>query len=778
MKYTVLIMSLVFAAFISMQAQETKSIKGFVFDKETLKPLPGATVIIQETKLGAKTKPTGKFEIKNLKPGRYNIVVRYIGYKPEIRTNLILSSAKDLYVEVGLEESVSRTEKVYVTAEKDKAKSINQSSIVSTKTFTVEETGRYAGAMMDPARMVTNFAGVSAVNDDRNDIIIRGNSPLGVLWRLEGISIPNPNHFSSYGNTGGPISILNNNNLANSDFMTGAFPAEYGNATAGAFDLNLKKGNSEEYEVMTQIGLTGLELGVEGPLFVDQSSLILNYRYSTLGLLDEVTDVVSDLPSIPKYQDMTFKMAFPNTALGSWEIFGVGGMSESDFIYKAEEDDEEFNIYDENLNKNIYSRNKLGVLGISNTLLLSENAFLKSTFAVSGTQNNIKTDTLQNGQSILKLNNAEEIAFQWAEHLSYKFDKKNVFTTGFNAKYMDFTLIDSSFNGQQYDVNTDISDNTLLAEAYMQLEHKFSDFTKVNFGIHGTYFDLNKSWAAEPRLGFSSQLNQSHNISLGLGLHSQIQPLPYYFYQNEEGLNPNKDLELTKSFHSVLSHKWSLGNNLYLKTEAYYQYLYDIPVDKYPSTFAMVNAGADFELESKAGLINDGTGKNYGFELTLEKFFNDGYYLLVTGSLFDSKYTASDGKERNTAFNGNYVFTALGGIEFKMFEGFDFILDSKITYGGGRRYIPIDLAGSVTNGQTAYDESKAYEKRYKDYFRWDIKIGYRMNLLSTSHYLLLDFMNVLNTKNEYMHLYDPVDKKIASIYQYSFLPNLIYKIEF
>lgn len=264
MKYTVLIMSLVFAAFISMQAQETKSIKGFVFDKETLKPLPGATVIIQETKLGAKTKPTGKFEIKNLKPGRYNIVVRYIGYKPEIRTNLILSSAKDLYVEVGLEESVSRTEKVYVTAEKDKAKSINQSSIVSTKTFTVEETGRYAGAMMDPARMVTNFAGVSAVNDDRNDIIIRGNSPLGVLWRLEGISIPNPNHFSSYGNTGYPISILNNNNLANSDFMTGAFPAEYGNATAGAFDLNLKKGNSEEYEVMTQIGLTGLELGVEG----------------------------------------------------------------------------------------------------------------------------------------------------------------------------------------------------------------------------------------------------------------------------------------------------------------------------------------------------------------------------------------------------------------------------------------------------------------------------------------------------------------------------------
>ncbi len=778
MKYAVLIMTLLLAMLASLTAQNKSSIKGYVFDKETLKPLPGATVIIRDTKMGAKTKSDGKFEIKNMTPGRYNIIVRYIGYKPEMRSNLILSSAKDLYLEVGLEESVSRTEKVSVTANKDRSKTINESSIVSTKTFTVEETGRYAGAMMDPARMVTNFAGVSAVNDDRNDIIIRGNSPLGVLWRMEGISIPNPNHFSSYGNTGGPISILNNNNLSNSDFMTGAFPAEYGNATSGAFDLKLKKGNSEEYEVMTQFGLTGLELGIEGPLFVDQSSIIVNYRYSTLGLLDNVSDVVSDLPSIPKYQDLTFKMAFPNTSLGTWEIFGMGGMSESDFLYKAEEDDEEFDVYDENLNKNIFNRNKLGVLGVSNTLLLGDNAFLKSTIAVTGTKSDIKTDTLSNKNDLLKLNNAKEVSFQWAENFSYKLDKQNILTSGFTTKYMDFTLVDSSFNGEKFDVNTEISDNALLAEAYLQLEHKFTDFTKVNFGLHGTYFELNKTWSAEPRLGFSTQITKSQNISLGLGMHSQIQPLPYYFYQNYKGLNPNKDLNLTKSFHSVLSHKWGLGENIYLKTEAYYQYLYDIPVDRNPSTFSMVNAGADFSLEAKDNLVNDGTGQNYGLELTLEKFFNDGYYLLITGSLFDSKYTASDEKERNTAFNGNYVLTALGGIEFEMFDGFDFIMDSKITYGGGRRYIPIDLATSITEGQTTFDESRAYEQRYKDYFRWDIKIGYRMNLLSTSHYLLLEFMNVLNTKNEYMHLYDPVNKEIASIYQYAFLPNLIYKIEF
>ncbi len=788
MKFATITLYLITISLSNLFAQQTKSIMGYVFDKETLKPLPSASIMVDGTPLGAKSKTNGEFEIKDLTPGRYTIIVKYVGYKPAVRANLILSSSRNLFIEIGLEESVSRTEKVYVTAEKDKSKSINQASLVSSKTFTVEETNRYAGAMMDPARMVTNFAGVSAVNDDRNDIIIRGNSPLGVLWRLEGIAIPNPNHFSSYGNTGGPISILNNNNLSNSDFLTGAFPAEYGNAISGAFDLNLKKGNSEEYEVMTQLSLTGLEIGVDGPLFVEQSSVIMNYRYSTLGLLDKVSDVVADLPSIPKYQDITFKISFPNTSTGSWNIFGVAGLSESDFFYKADKDDEDFNTYDENLNKNIYSRNKLGVLGISNTLMLGEKGFLKSTVAVTATKSNTQTDTLTNSQSLLSINNAKEITFQVAEHFSYKLNNKNLFTSGFNAKYLDFTLADSNLinsgssegvgNRLVYKVNTNLSDNSLLTEGYMQLEHKFSDYTKINFGIHGTYFNLNKTWSAEPRLGFSTTLSTTHILSLGLGLHSQIQPLPYYFYRNNEGETPNQYLDLTKSLHTVASHKWTLSSNLYLKTEIYYQYLYNIPVDKEPSTFSMVNAGADFELQTKSELVNKGTGKNYGFELTLEKFFDDGYYLLVTGSVFDSKYTASDGIERNTAFNGNYMLAALGGIEFEMFNGFDFIMDTKLTFGGGRRYIPIDLTASITKGQTQYDESHAYNERYKDYFRWDIKVGYRMNLTSTSHYLILDFMNILNTKNEYMHLYDPINKNIASIYQYAFLPNLIYKIEF
>lgn len=137
---------------------------------------------------------------------------------------------------------------------------------VSARSFTVEETSRYAGSLNDPSRMAANYAGVSSTSDARNDIIIRGNSPLGVLWRLNGMEIPNPNHFGSLGTTGGPVSILNNNLLDKSDFLTGAFPAEYGNALAGVFDLQMRSGNNEKTEFLGQVGFNGFELGAEGPI--------------------------------------------------------------------------------------------------------------------------------------------------------------------------------------------------------------------------------------------------------------------------------------------------------------------------------------------------------------------------------------------------------------------------------------------------------------------------------------------------------------------------------
>jgi len=190
--------------------------------------------------------------------------ISLISYKEKLQT-VVLTTGKETVLNIELEESAVQGQEVVISAEIDKTKSNNKMATVSSRIFSTEEASRYAGSRGDPARMAANFAGVSGANDSRNDIIVRGNSPLGILWRLNGLDIPNPSHFGSMGSSGGPISILNNNTLDNSDFMTGAFPADYGNATAGVFDLKMRSGNNEKYEFLGMVGFNGFEIGAEGP---------------------------------------------------------------------------------------------------------------------------------------------------------------------------------------------------------------------------------------------------------------------------------------------------------------------------------------------------------------------------------------------------------------------------------------------------------------------------------------------------------------------------------
>ena len=249
--------------YLTLHSQSpTQTIKGYVVDKESQIPLPGVIVTVLNTSplLGAASDENGEFKILNVPIGRWQLKFQAVSYKEKYIT-IILNSGKESVSNIELEESVVQSEEIVITAEQDKSQTNNKMSTVSSRIFSAEEAARYAGSRNDPARMAANFAGVSGANDSRNDIIIRGNSPIGILWRLNGIDIPNPNHFGSAGSTGGPISILNNNTLGNSDFMTGAFAADYGNATSGVFDLKMRQGNNEKHEYIAQLGFNGFELG-------------------------------------------------------------------------------------------------------------------------------------------------------------------------------------------------------------------------------------------------------------------------------------------------------------------------------------------------------------------------------------------------------------------------------------------------------------------------------------------------------------------------------------
>lgn len=307
--YSLLFCLLSFIFSLNIQAQVTQTIRGKVLDKETKITLPGASVVLLGDSLnrrGVATDENGTFRLENVPVGRQSIRVSFIGYKEQTLSNIIVSSAKELVLTIELEESVAALKEIEITATK-KDQPINEMATVSVRAFDVEETERYAGSRGDPARMASNFAGVQGSDDSRNDIIVRGNSPLGTLWRVEGVDVPNPNHFAIAGTSGGPVSILNNKVIANSDFMTGAFPAEYGNTVSGVFDVRFRNGNNEKYEYTGQFGFLGTELTAEGPISrKNGSSFLINYRYSTLKLFESMKIKIGT-SAVPNYQDGAFK---------------------------------------------------------------------------------------------------------------------------------------------------------------------------------------------------------------------------------------------------------------------------------------------------------------------------------------------------------------------------------------------------------------------------------------------------------------------------------------
>ncbi|MBK8362264.1 MAG: TonB-dependent receptor [Bacteroidetes bacterium] len=766
----------------------SQNLRGVIVDKQSQSPIPGVTVIILDStkNVGTTTDINGNFLIKDIPIGRVSIKAILMGYSPVILRNLILDSGKELVVNLEMEEQVADLKEVVISAGQDKRVAINEMATVSARSFSVEETNRYAGSLGDPSRMAANFAGVSVAGDSRNDVVIRGNSPTGLLWRLDGVNIPNPNHFGSLGTTGGPVSILNNNLLDNSDFMTGAFPAEYGNALSGAFDLKMRRGNSEKNEFMGQIGFNGFEVGAEGPIGKKKkSSYLANYRYSTLGLLNDL-GIKFGYSSIPQYQDLSFKIDIPTgIKYGRFSIFGIGGKS---YIELLDKDKKEGDFTVSGFAEDTYFRSNMGVIGVSHKLFFNENTSQTINLSVSGTENIVSVDSLYSNKEskILRYgNNSSEAKYSLSYNINKKFSSKNTVSFGFISDAIGSNYSDSLLeNSTYYRKLTNISGTSALIQGYGKWQHKFSDKFVLNSGIHYQQFLYNNTYAVEPRLGLKWNFTENQSFSAAAGMHSQIQTMSLYFYETElpgnNYIRTNKEMDMTHSNHYVIAYDNQFSQNWRIKVEAYYQQLSNVPVELNSSTYSTLNIGADYVTPNEDSLVNTGTGKNLGVEFTLEKFFAKNYYFLLTTSVFDSKYKGSDGIERNTAFNGNYTANLLAGAEFNLDPNKRKVLtlNGKFTVAGGKRYVPIDLERSISNNEAEYNYDEAYKNKYSDYSRLDAKIGFKLNGKKVTQEWAFDIQNILATKNVFQKVYNPTTRSIQTEYQLGFFPMMTYRILF
>ena len=785
---SVLVLFIFIISQISFSQELTQTIRGTVLDKQTQSPLPGAVISILNTDpiKATTTDENGKFRFDDILLGRKQLKISLISYKEKSQT-VVLTTGKETVLNIELEESALQGQEILITAEFDKTKSNNKMATVSSRVFSTEEASRYAGSRGDPARMAANYAGVSGANDSRNDIIVRGNSPLGVLWRLNGLDIPNPSHFGSMGSSGGPISILNNNTLDNSDFMTGAFPADYGNATAGVFDLKMRSGNNEKYEFLGMVGFNGFELGAEGPFSKKKKngSFMINYRYSTLSIFKKIGLDFGTGSAVPQYQDITFKVDLPTKKVGKFSVWGIGGLSYAELLQSQQSKDN--NLYGYS-GRNMLFRSNVGAGGISHTYLLNASSYIKTNVGVSGQYNLIKADRVDTSTSPVNVrpeyrNTSYTIKYSFNTTYNKKFNSRNFLNAGVYADLYNTTFVDSiDNNGGGFITLRNYKGQTALARGFIQWKHHFSEKFYLNLGFTYQYLLLNNSQSPEPRLGLKYEINKKQSLSFGAGLHSQVQPLYIYFATAKIGngkvKETNRNLDFTKAAHAVLAYDVNLFNSVRIKTELYYQYLYRVPVKTRQDYFSTANLGADFNSPNVDSLVNNGTGENYGIELTLEKFYSKGYYFLVTASLFESKYTGSDGVYRNTAFNGNYVFNALAGKEFKIKEKHILALDVKVTYAGGKRYVPIDLAASMAYKDEVRDGSVAYNPQYDPYFRIDVKPSYKLNTKRFTHEISVDIQNVTKHNNIFQQQYDLNTQMIKTDYQLKFFVIPQYRLTF
>ena len=641
------------------KGRPVQTIRGMVVDGDSKYPIPYATVRLSDKAgMGTTTDSLGRFIIPQVPVGRHTIEAAFMGYEPGLFREILVTSAKEVYLEIPLKESVNELSEVVVRARTNKEEAMNKMATTGARMLSVEEASRYAGGFDDPARLVSAFAGV-APSVSSNGISIHGNAPHLLQWRLEDVEIPNPNHFADIATLGGGIlSSLSSQVLGNSDFFTGAFPAEYGNAVSGVFDMKLRNGNNQKNENTIQVGIMGIDVASEGPLSKKhKASYIFNYRYSTTGLLNLDGGTMD-------YQDLNFKLNFPTQKAGTFSVWGTSLVDK--FKSDMERNPEKWEYWGDRSE----SRDKqyMAAGGISHRYFFNSDASLKTTVAATYSQ-------LDGGASMF--NHALEstpymdleskhtnliVTSTYNRKFSNRFTNKTGFT--YTVMFYDMNLSIAPYEAQVLETVSQGDGNTSLLSVYNSSSVGLSDRWTLNAGIYGQYLTLNNKWSVEPRAGLKWQASPKATFALAYGMYSRMEKMDVYFVKtkNTGSQSVNKNLDFTKAQHIMLSFSYKITDRMNLKIEPYVQFLHDVPVMA-DSSYSVLNR-SDFYVED--ALINKGRGRNIGIDITLERFLEKGLYYMVSGSLFDSRYRGGDGVWYDTKFNRNYVINGLIGKEWML----------------------------------------------------------------------------------------------------------------
>ena len=641
-----------------------QTLRGVVNDRASGHPIPYATIQLTDIPgLGMMCDSLGRFALPKVPVGRHSVQASFMGYESATVREILVTSAKEVYLEIALQESVNELSEVVVRAH-NRNEAMNKMAVAGARMLSVEEASRYAGGFDDPARLVASFAGVTP-SVSNNGISIHGNAPHLLQWRLEDVEIPNPNHFADIATLGGGIlSSLSAQVLGNSDFFTGAFPAEYGNAVSGVFDMKLRNGNNQRNENTFQVGIMGIDFASEGPLSKKhKASYIFNYRYSTTGLLNV------DLGGKMDYQDLNFKLNFPTRHAGTFAIWGTALLDKYKSSLEKNPDKWDY-LEDAGQGR---STQYMAAGGVTHRHFFNENTLLKTTLAGTySDQEAIQTTYDREFNPSPNIDqNSRSTNLILTSSLNRKVNNRFTNKTGltFTQMFYNMNLELAPFIDQPLETISKGDGNTSLISAYNSSAWGINDKLSLNFGLHGQLLTLNNRWTLEPRASLKWQTNTRTSFALAYGMYSRMEKMDVYFVKTQStgDRSVNKNLDFTKAHHLMLSFAYKVSENTSLKVEPYIQFLYDVPVMR-DSSFSVLNRD-EFFVEN--ALVNKGRGRNFGVDFTWERALNKGLYYMITASLFDSRYCGGDGVWHNTRFNRKYVLNGLIGKEWMLITAGD-----------------------------------------------------------------------------------------------------------
>lgn len=725
-------------------------------------------LVRDSSSIGTTSDASGFFNFQNVFPGRYTVKVSFTGYE-SVQQELLVISARKAEFTIQLREYQNVLDEVEVVSSRAQSYDPGEHPITNEKAL------RLPANFFDPVRVITSYPGVITANDQNNTIVIRGNSPSGLLWKINGLDVVNPNHLANAGTFsdkpagyGGGVNIISSQLMQQTDFYTGSLPARYGNALSGVIDMKLRNGDTTDYHYTAQASLIGLDVAAEGPLgSKKKTSFLANYRYSTVGLLSQLGAKFGDEDI--SFQDLTFSLSSSLSKGRSLSWFGFAGASKNSFEHKDEDDWEvEKDQYDIE-----YRSKNFGTGLVFSQALRSAN--LSAGVSVSGSQQSrdqFASPQIAAGQPHI----IYEDRFDFDKLLISGFGRMNarlnnyIIETGVQVNY----ISDDVSQVNQTGVSPELSGNGkvegVLLQPYAQwkvlIDDRWSAYTAVRY----VYFTLNETGAVEPRVGVEFSATANSSFKLSYNLVSQLQATTTY-------VADNKDLELTKAHHLDLAYTYVSEKGFRFSSSAYYQKLFDVPVEGTASPYSILNS---IEVYPPAGLVSDGTGSNYGLEVLAEKSFFDKSYFIVGGSYYKSLYEGSDQVERSTRFDGGYTINATYGREWtklKKESQRSFGISGRALFLGGLREMRI-VPDQLSPGTVYSDDVAVFENMLKDYFRFDLRLNWRKNKRNYTRTIAIDIQNLLNTQNEAYHYYDHVKRGINTQYQLGTIPVLVYRIDF